>query len=88
MRKDGVFTQKEEAGEACRGGVVEGLQWVDGEGIAKMTQEGIDESHFEVIGGESQVHNPQDGCGQSQRQCGSRFRRAQSVGDVVWLGVS
>ncbi len=52
MRKDGVFTQKEEAGEACRGGVVEGLQWVDGEGFAEAAWGGVDESCCWVVGGE------------------------------------
>ncbi len=42
---------KEEAGKVRKGGFVEGLWWVDGDDAAKMTQEGIDESCLEVVGG-------------------------------------
>ncbi len=44
--------KKEETCEVCKGGMVKGLWWVDGEGIAKMTWEGVDESCCEIVGKE------------------------------------
>ncbi len=44
--------QKEEVCEVHKGGLVEGLWKSGGKGVAKMTQESVDEDCLEVVGGE------------------------------------